>query len=197
MDKKGKSFSTKTIIIFLIIITAFIFFLLAIIAVNYKAGQKVEPKKKTEQISITYASKQNGIKLTGLKPTKDENGVKEKDSKKYFNFNVKSKIKDKSVIDYEVALKKSSDCNLSSKDIKVYLEKENEGTYIKVFDPKEFKELTKKSKIGTPKGYMVLFDGSYSSSLVDKYRLKAWVAEKSSNKDVKCDITINMYAKAK
>ena len=45
---------------------------------------------------------------------------------------------------------------------------------------------------------MVLFDGSYTNSLVDKYRLKVWVDEKSSKKDkIVCSITAKVYAKAK
>ena len=70
MDKKGKSFKTKTIIIFLVIVTAIIFFILALIAVNYKAEKKTPNKKTTELISITYSNKYNGIKLNGVKPTK-------------------------------------------------------------------------------------------------------------------------------
>ncbi len=197
MDKKGKSFETKTIIIFLVIVTAIIFFILALIAINYKAEKKTPNKKTTELISITYSNKYNGIKLNGVKPTKDTDGIKEKDNKKYFNFNIASKIKDKTVIDYEVAIKKSSECNIPSKDLKIYLERENEGTYSKVFEPKEFKELTKKSKIGTPKKSMILFDGSYSSSMTDKYRLKVWLNEKSSVKDTKCAITVDVYGKVR
>ena len=199
MDKKGKDIKTHKMIIVLIVSTSLLFFLLAFIFIKYTQGLKPSKKHTSkEMISINYSSNVNGIKMDGFKPIKDDDGKKEKDRKKMFNFKVTSKIEDKKEIKYEVALEKSDDCNLKSSDIKVYLERENEGTYIKIFDPTKFNEINKKTKIGTPKGDMVLFDGSYTSSLVDKYRLKVWVDEKSSKKDkIVCTITAKVYAKAK
>lgn len=199
MDKKGKDIKTHKMIVALILGTSLLFFLLAFIFIKYTERLKPENKHTSkEMITINYSSNVNGIKMDDFKPKKDDDGKKEKDRKKMFNFKVTSKIENNKEIIYEVALKKSKDCNIKSNDIKVYLERENEGTYIKVFDPTNFKELNKKSEIGTPKGDMVLFDGSYTSNLVDKYRLKAWVDENSSKKDkVVCTITTKVYAKAK
>ena len=199
MDKKGNSVTNKGFIVGLIVITSILFFILAFVFIEYKASKKViKGKKITEVMYITYSNKNNGIDVDKNFVKNDEDGKKEKDISRYFNFNIESKITDNLKVDYEVVVEKDSKCNISDNNLKIYLERENEGTYIKIFDPKSFKALKKKSKLGSPKGTMVLFNGSYSKDAIEKYRLKAWIKEGTEvNDDTKCHISTKIYGKVK
>lgn len=199
MDKKGKSISNKFLIVGLIVITSILFFILAFVFIKYKASKKViKGKKITEMMYITYSNKNNGIDVDKNFVKNDEDGKKEKDISRYFNFNVESKITDKQKIEYEVVIEKDSKCNINDNNLKVYLERENEGTYIKVFEPKKYIALKKKSKVGSPKGAMVLFDGTYSKDVIEKYRLKVWIKDGTeTTDDTKCHISTKLYAKVK
>ena len=111
---------------------------------------------------------------------------------------MESKITDKQTVVYEVVVEKDSKCNINDNDLRIYLERENEGTYIKIFDPKSFKSIKKKSKLGTPKGSMILFNGSYSKDAIEKYRLKVWIKEGTEvNDNTKCHISTKIHGKVK
>lgn len=199
MDEEGKGISNNIFIVILIIVTAVLFFLLAFVFIKYKASKKViKGKKITEMMYITYSNKNNGIDLDKSFVKNNDDGKKEKDINRYFNFNVESKITDEQKVDYEVAVEKDSNCNINDNNLTIYLERENEGTYIKIFDPKVFKALKKKSKLGSPKGSMVLFKGTYSKDTIEKYRLKAWIKEGTEVSDnTKCHISTKIYGKVK
>ncbi len=198
-NKDNKEVSTNKIIILLIAITALLLFVVAFAFVTFERSQAKSDKKivNTGVISVTYANNENGIKLDNYIPIADDVGKKLNDKSQYFDFTINSEIVGDTTINYEVVLEKSSNCNLDNKFIKVYLEKENDGTYSKVVDPKPFTAI-KKSEVGSPKGTMVLVFGTYTSNSSDKYRLRAWVDEGAMlDSNVVCDLGINVYAKPK
>ena len=64
--------------------------------------------------------------------------------------------------------------------IKIYLEKENSGSYSKIFGPSKFKGISKTSDLGTPKGSMVLAKVTNKKSIIENYRLKVWLSSTAS-----------------
>ena len=198
MEKENKGISNKLIAVLITVFTIVILILLLISFVLFKKSQskKVKVKTDTEVISIVYAKESNGLNMKGYVPLKDEDGKKLDKKEYYFDFNVKSHKSEDVSIDYELSLSKDDKCNLSDKQIKVYLEKENEGTYVKSFNPKLYKGISKRSELGTRKGSMILFSDNIVDNVNDKYRLRVWVDEKAVIKSpIECSVSVNIYAK--
>ena len=198
MKEEKKGLSTKIIVGIIAIVTIIIFIVLFISFISFRKNQEknVGVKTDTEIISIVYANDLSGLNMKDYVPLKDEDGKKLDNKNYYFDFNIKSKKSNDVSIDYELALKKDDNCNLEDKQIKVYLEKENEGTYVKSFSPKVFKGLKKKSEIGTSKGSMILISDNVVDNINDKYRLRVWVDEKASlTSQVQCSVSVNINAK--
>ena len=194
----NKEVSNKKVIIYIVIFTIVILGLLMIAfsVFNSEQKKKVKTKTNTEVISITYAKEYNGLSMNNYIPLKDEQGKKLNRKEHYFDFNLKSKISNDISINYNLVLKKDSNCNLEDKQIKVYLEQENEGTYTKLLKPTLFKSLKSKNSIGVPKGSMVLINDKIVENVNDKYRLRVWIDEKAKvKKPVQCNISVSVYAK--
>ena len=84
-------------------------------------------------------------------------------------------------VNYEIAITKNADkSTINDSDIKIYLEKENSGSYSKVFGPSKFKGISKTSDLGTPKGSMVLAKVTNKKSIIENYRLKVWLSNTAS-----------------
>ena len=199
MKKKEKVVSTNTIIVLLIVVTALILFVVAFCfgMFNKDLNKNTDKSVDTGTIEINYASVNNGISMNNFEPITDDVGQKLSDKNLYFDYTVNSSITGNAKIDYEVAIVKSSQCNLENNFIKVYLEKQNDGIYSKVFDPKLFSPIKKKTSIGTPKGSMIISYGTYTSNAVDKYRLRVWIDSNSTlSSQAVCDISVKVYAKA-
>lgn len=200
MNKDKKEVSTNKIIVLLIVVTALILFIIAFAFVSFEKRQSDSNDKKlnTGTISITYSNSVNGINMNNFVPITDEVGEKLDDINQYFDFTVNAEIDGEAQIDYEMVLEKSEDCNIDDKYIKVYLEKENEGTYSKVFEPKLFTGLEEPSSIGSPSYSMILSFGNYVTSTKDKYRLRVWIDETASLvSPAICNVKVDVYAKAK
>lgn len=198
MKNNDSSISTSSLVIVLIIFTAVILFILSFLFVKFdEANNKKKSVVTTETVSLVYAGDNNGIKLDNSKILSDEIAVRSKEKQSYFDFDVVSKLNSSAVsIDYEVALDKSNNCNLGDNNIMVYVEKQNDGTYSKISDPKLFLPITKKSDLGVNKGSMILLSGNYTGSKIDRYRLRVWVSDHfDSSSPVVCDLSVKLYAK--
>ena len=198
MEKGKKGLSNNSMIIIITVITMLLIILIFVSFCLFKSSQEknIKTKTNTEVISIVYDKDDNGLSMKDYIPLKDEVGKKLDKKEYYFDFNIKSKINSDVSVDYELALSKDDKCNLDDKQIKVYLEKENEGTYVKSFNPKLYKGIKKKSDIGTRKGSMILIRDNIVENINDKYRLRVWIDEKTSvKKAIECRVLVNIYAK--
>ena len=197
---KYVSSSATALAVILIFSTAIILFSLSFLFVKFNALNKISKTEEiTETVSIVYADDMDGIRLDNSKILSDELAAKSTEKHSYFDFDIASKLDSSNVtINYEVALFKSSDCNLDSDNIIVYVEKQNDGTYSKVFKPKVFSPITKDSVLGATKGSMILFSGKYVNGITDKYRLRVWVNDQFvPTTPIKCDLSVKLYADGK
>ena len=111
----------------------------------------IENELKGADLILEYTGNSTGLELINTTPVPDAVAMVETDSTKYFDFSVETDLKKAHSVEYEIYITKDKNTsNLSDDDIRVYLEKENSGTYTKVFGPEKYTPLKKESKFGNP-----------------------------------------------
>lgn len=204
--QENKSNSSKFIFISVILVTILV---ILVLCLSFTAFKKVTSEDGTNsnndsngngginsKISMTYTENMNGISIQDALPTSDEVGKKLNGKGEYFDFTIKSNIVNSSIT-YEIAAIKDKSSTISDDSIKLYLEKQNSGTYEQVMEPTIFKSITKRSKIGSPKGSMVLYKLNRKKSGTDNYRLRMWIKEDSVvEMDKSYTVKVNVYGKA-
>ena len=175
MDKKGVS---KKVICWIILISVLVI-LIVVLAFGLLINKKDDTVDEYNPGVITMSyTDSNTFKFTNLVPLTDSLG---KTSEQYFDFVVNTKLEDSDEINYEIAVSIIEDeSNVTGDMIKFYLEKQNSGSFSKVFGPSVFKGLNKSSKLSTPAGSMVLLEDTKKRDSVDNYRLRVFLDEKST-----------------
>ena len=183
--------------------------LIAVLGISYAiftyiSDSKVENILTTGTISMTYTEDNNGISIENAMPISDSDGIIQS---QYFDFTVASEISGVANINYEIRAKEISSTNqLSSSNIKLYLEHEDGGVYKPVLDPQIF-NIQSNTNINNPKidtDSMLLYSGQFTNTdnqksiKSEKFRLRMWVKSDaevdSESKTFK--IKVNVYANA-
>lgn len=194
---ENKEYSKKIIISLILVIIL----VLLVICLSFSAYIKMEQNKQSKDdvkanVSMTYTESTNGISIENASPTSDEVGKKLNGKNEYFDFTVSTKNPNKSKVVYEIAAVKDKNSTISDDDIRIYLEKQVSGTYEEIIKPQPFKPIAKNSKIGSPKGSMLLKKVKTKVSSNDNYRLRMWLSDKANIQDVKTyAVKINVYGK--
>lgn len=204
-EQEDKNYSKKIFILLLLVTLLVVFVISFSFAVFVKTEEGVDNTIESGEISMNYLEKTNGISIENAMPTSDEVGVKQLGENEYFDFTVNSKLVGDVKIVYEIAAIKDINSTIPDNEIRLYLEQEKSGTYTKVMEPKNFIAESKDTKIGTPKGAMVLKkvtkereedDSDKLVKYVDNYRLRMWLGENASISDVRTyAVKVNVYGK--
>lgn len=178
-DNSGKA---KLIIIISIISVLLLLLLVIMIVAFYNKPKEVITNKKVGgEVNITYTDKSSTLNVVNLTPVEDSAAIKDLTGDNYFEFSVETKVQGAKEVNYEISITKNADkSTINDGDIKIYLEKENSGSYSKVFGPSKFKGISKASDLGTPKGSMVLAKVTNKKSIIENYRLKVWLSNTAS-----------------
>ncbi len=175
MNKKG--ISKKIIILVLLISILVIALVLLAFGILNKSDNEAEEKYNPGVITMSYTDS-NIYKFDNLIPVTDSLGKTNNDKSSYFDFIVDTKVEGSDEIEYEISVTVLEDeSNVTLDMIKMYLEVQKSGSFSKVFGPEAFSPITKKSKLGTPEGYMVLLHESKKTNSSDNYRLRVWLDE--------------------
>lgn len=204
--QENKSNSSKFIFISVILVTILVILVLCLSFAAFKRATSEDGTNSNNgsngngginsKISMTYTENMNGISIQDALPTSDEVGKHLNGKGEYFDFTIKSNIVNSSIT-YEIAAIKDKSSTISDDSIKLYLEKQNSGTYEQVMEPTIFKSITKRSKIGSPKGSMVLYKLNRKKSGTDNYRLRMWIKEDAVvEMDKSYTVKVNVYGKA-
>ncbi len=203
--QENKSNSSKFIFISVILVAIFVILSLCLSFMAFKKATSDSYKKDpnsdsnggiNSKISMTYTENMNGISIQDALPTSDEVGKHLNGKGEYFDFTIKSNIVNSSIT-YEIAAIKDKSSTISDDSIKLYLEKQNSGTYEQVMEPTIFKPITEKSKVGSPNGSMVLYKLNRKKSGTDNYRLRMWIKEDAVvEMDKSYTVKVNVYGKA-
>ena len=204
-EQEDKNYSKKIFILLLLVTLLVVFVISFSFAVFVKTEEGVDNTIESGEISMNYLEKTNGISIENAMPTSDEVGVKQLGENEYFDFTVNSKLVGDVKIVYEIAAIKDINSTIPDNEIRLYLEQEKSGTYTKVMEPKNFIAESKDTKIGTPKGAMVLKkvtkereedDSDKLVKYVDNYRLRMWLGENASISDLRTyAVKVNVYGK--
>ena len=131
-------------------------------------------------VYLKFVGNTNGLTLLNSTPMTNQLGMIQDGEYKYFDFSVEVELDKAKVVEYEIALiKDKSFSNIPDTDVRFYLEEEISGTFTKMFDPKVFVPLEKKSELGTEEGDMVLYTVKKDASGTTNYRLRMWLADTS------------------
>lgn len=174
-SKKGVSKGVVISIIFIIL------FVLAVIAAAFyiqnNKPQVIEQETfEGGSVTLTYADEENLFIMENGVPTADLVGMAYDSADKYFDFTIKTVVDEADYIEYEIVLVKDEDISTALDDnVKIYLEKEDRGTYIKVDDPLVFVSNVKDKKLGN--NVMAIYKVKKNSSGNDNYRLRMWISE--------------------
>ncbi len=197
-ELENKTYEQKILLSLLIIILLVIFVIIfSFITYTYiNANDDNDGNRQTtDNVSMTYTESTNGITLENAVPISDEKGKKLNADGQYFDFTIKTNVVKNTKVVYEIVALKEENSTLSDNEIKIYLEKQQSGTYEEVLSPTVFTPLKEKTLVGSPKGAMVLLKVIKKSSETDNYRVRLWVNESTNNlQEVKnYSIKINVY----
>ena len=203
MDKKNKKNSkfipnlSKNFWIALSSICGFLIVFVTTGFIFYKLSntEVVEKSADGGYVTLNYVTDADALTLVNANPTVDATGMKENS---YFAFSVDVDLKEASKVEYEISLKKDEELSsISDNDIKIYLEKENNGVFMKSFGPEKFTPIDKTSNIGTSRGNMILANVKKIKSGTDNYRLRIWLSDNSTsmNKSYSVEVEIKAIAK--
>lgn len=144
------------------------------------------PKEVKEEVinagdvSMTYTDDFNGLSITNTVPVADDVGKTLEGADQYFDFTISTNVLSSATVEYEIALVKNKAIStISDNDIRIYLEKQSSGSYVNVFGPENFAGIDKKSKIGSPKGSMIVSKVTNEENITENYRLRMWLSDKS------------------
>lgn len=127
-------------------------------------------------ISLTYSDDENLFAIESATPTSDIVGKAYDSADLFFDFTVKVNVEEANAIEYEVLLVKDEELSTAMNDnIKIYLEKEESGSYVAVDDPKIFSSNVDDEKIGN--SVMLVHKEKRTESGNDNYRLRMWVSD--------------------
>jgi hypothetical protein len=181
MEKKReltKNFWITWILIFLFLIIASA---VGFGLFSYREEEVIVNDENGGDVVLNYSSDFPGIIIKNAVPTTDAVGMKKMEDGDYFDFSVETILDNARSVEYELSLVKDKKLsNIPDDDIRIYLEKENSGTYSAVFEPKGFTPLKKDSKYGSKTGDMVLTKEKKTRKSTDLYRLRIWLRDQST-----------------
>lgn len=199
MSKKGNSLS-KGFWIILIILCIILSVFVGIMFVIYskKSTKVINTVETGGNITLNYTNNVTGLSIVNAVPMTDVLGMAQDKDGSYFDFSVNIELDNATSIEYEIAaIKDENNSTIKDQDIRIYLEKEDSGTYFKVDDPKPYVGLKEKSKLGSQKGAMILNTVTTKKSITDNYRLRLWLSDTAilPNNSYTVEIVINGKAK--
>lgn len=167
----------------LLIITAIIVLIIAVIGVSYaaifysKIGDEVN-NVSTGTIVMSYTENTNGIYLTNASPMSDEVGRTLTDENLYFDFTVNATMSGNANVDYVISASKDSYSTLEDSAVKVYLTSLNGSNETVVLAPTKVSSLRSTNDISyVPNNQYVILESNFTKSESRNYRLRMWLSD--------------------
>lgn len=176
-EKKGVS--KGVIIICLLIILLIAGIVGGALYIYYGSPEEVyQENLEGGNLSLSYSDEENLFVIENAIPTSDLVGTVYDSADLFFDFTVKVDIDQANYIEYEILLVEDESVSTAlNNNIKVYLEKEENGTFVKVSDPEVFTSNVEDEKIGN--SVMLAHKDKRTTSGSDNYRLRMWLADTS------------------
>ncbi|MBP5678499.1 MAG: hypothetical protein J6X28_01565 [Bacilli bacterium] len=198
-EKKGKELSKNFwIIVISVCVLLSIVILACYVAFFNREPEVVEKELDGGYVTLNYTTEVNALTILGALPTTDTVGMNSMSEGQYFDFSVDVNLSDAPKVEYEISLiKDNTTSNIPDDDIRIYLEKEESGTYTKLFGPEKFTPSKNYSSVGSELGSMVLANVKKIKSETDNYRLRIWMSEDALATGGSYSVAVDIHAVAK
>lgn len=198
-EEKGKELSRE----FWIAVISICFFMIVLVTIGLivfsnRSPDVIEKEEDGGYVTLNYSTTTNALTLLNVTPTTNAVGMKNMTEGQYFDFSVDVDLDGASKVEYEISvIKDNRTSNISDEDILIYLEKEDSGTYVKLFGPESYKASKNYSSVGSEAGSMVLANVKKIKSGTDNYRLRIWMAEGSPSIGGSYSVEVDIHAVGK
>ena len=197
MDSKNSN-SAFLILMMSVVILLMGLIVAGFVAFSLKDDDVIEEEENGADIILNYTSNDSGLSIKSTSKVKDADGMVNLKDGEYFDFSVEVLLDNASNVEYEISVEPEEiNSTIPNGDIRIYLEKEKEGTYTKVFGPDKFTPLKKDSKLGSKKGSMPLIEVKKTNSNTDNYRLRMWLSDKSNLSEGTYSVEVEVHGMAK
>ena len=195
-EKIKKLFKNKKVLT----VIALVLLMLVTVGVTYAAfiyagkGEKVN-SLTTGTVTMAYNEATNGLSITNALPVEDCTGEKSTDT---FDFTMSIDMKGDFKISYEVTAEKDEASTLSDDDVRIYLERSEDGTtYEAVSGPNSYTMIGNEDEFGASANEMILDSGTVTKSVDYKYKLRMWLSKNAEVTDTSkfYTIKVNVYGK--
>lgn len=187
--------------------------IIAFVGISYAAFHTVlssgENSISTGTISLDLSDNSESISISNAMPISDEEGKSLTGNGNVYDFSVHTILSKDTTINYEVSLEKVhlNTPVLDNQNIRVYLQKQEDDTFVDTpitTMPQPFTPLVEDSFLGTKKGDMVIYSGTFSNitdfdrELSKNFRLRIWVSEDTIIDSISrgFQVKLNVTAKA-
>lgn len=183
-----------SILVIAIIVVAFVIF-------NKKENNKKDKYFDSGAVVMTYSENSNIFFIDNMVPLVDDIAKVNNIDGHYYDFTINVDLGDSKAIDYEIGLLIDDEFTTSLPEtVKIYLEKQESGTYIPVSEPITFDQLNDYSSYGASVGTKIIAMVSSEESVSHNYRLRMWLADGTVvSPDVvqSFGVAIDVYGKAR
>ena len=198
-NEKGKELSREFWIAVIAVCSLMIVLItIGIIVFVNRDPEIVEKEENGGNVTLNYSTSTKGLTLLNATPTVNEVGEKNMIEGQYFDFSVDVDLDGADKVEYEISIiKDENSSNISDDDIRIYLEKEDSGTYVKLFGPEKYKASKNYSSTGSEIGSMVLANVKKIKSGTDNYRLRIWLSDSATSVGGSYSVEVDIHAVAK
>ena len=197
-NKKGELSKNFWYVVIGLCTVLLIFLIVGFVIYKNRKPEVIDKKVTGGSVVLNYVDNVTGLTLKDMTPTTDAIGMKKDKEEEYFDFSIDTEISEAKEIEYELAVVKDKSLStISDDDIKIYLEKEDSGTYNMVFGPESYKPIKKDSKLGSPEGSMILLKEKKKKDSKENYRLRIWLSDKSLTPKGNYSVEVILNGKAK
>lgn len=162
----------------------------------------------TGTISLSFNNQSKSVSMNSMMPMSDEVGKNLTGDGNVYDFVVRTNLAPHTTLNYEIsAVKLKTDTEMLSDDsVKLYLQKYDLNQYVDTpitSIPQHFNALTEDSFLGSKKGTMILYSGTFSNTsdeakdLSENFRLRMWVAQNTIIDSVSRNFNIKLNVTAK
>lgn len=186
--------------------------IIAFVGISYAAFHTVlssgENSISTGTISLDLSDNSESISISNAMPISDEEGKSLTGNGNVYDFSVHTILSKDTTINYEVSLEKVhlNTPVLDNQNIRVYLQKQEDDTFVDTpitTMPQPFTPLVEDSFLGTKKGDMVIYSGTFSNitdsdrELSKNFRLRVWVSEDTIIDSISREFQVKLNVTAK
>lgn len=162
----------------------------------------------TGTISLSFNNQSKSVFMNSMMPMSDEVGKNLTGDGNVYDFVVRTNLAPHTTLNYEISAEKlKTDTEMLSDDsVKLYLQKYDLNQYVDTpitSIPQYFNALTEDSFLGSKKGTMILYSGTFSNTsdeakdLSENFRLRMWVDQNTIIDSVSRNFNIKLNVTAK